>query len=504
MKRISSQKLNFQYRFRSVFLCIIVILAACTSENPTLNSTLSPTEPDPSTKVPTETQSQINNPNQRALWIWNAGVIQSEESVSSLFKFAGDKNISVLYLYAGDVVTNSPTILENFIKLATNNGLKIDLLFGEPGWARTENHSQALALIDTAISFSEKQSVDQRPLGIHIDVEPYGLPEWGTNQDELVISFLDLVSAIQNRVNNASVPLRFSADIPFWFDTVQATYMNETRPLNQFIQDMTDQVVLMDYRNTAGGEDGFIALGMDEVVYAKEAGKLVTIGLETTFQEPAKITFFGLGEDILEQEIANAQPIFASLSSFDGIAIHDYDGYKYLASTFSEAETVDNTTIATATETVLNYPGETSCNERVSIGARLPNAVICSLQYTINDGPTQTIYNNGVIPLQLNDVFKITNYTYFAPEDTPLTAEQIAVEAYLFKGASEPDYSDGRFTPRGGAVIVFPGENSGGNISGSGWTIQEGWNRLIVVLVHYYPPENNETDDRFYVSFSIQ
>lgn len=496
------QKPKSKLKSGRVFLAFLILFTACAGPTPPPTSTPSPTETAPPTITPTEIPHQIGDPSLRAMWIWDASVIQDAEQLASLFEFTKDKKISVLYVYAGDVVINFPDTLANFIKQSTNNGLKIELLFGEPGWTRTENHALALALIDRAITFSEGQPADQQPVGIHIDVEPYGLsPDWDTNRAELIVSFLDLIFAIKDQIKNANVPLRFSADIPFWFDTIQATYNNETRTLNQFVQDMTDQIVLMDYRNIADGEDGFIALGQGEILYAEQVGKLVTIGLETTFQEPAKLTFFGSDENNLEQEIGKALPVFSIQPAFDGIAIHDYVGYQQL--------------ITGASGTINAGDGSESCKERKSIGKRLPNAIICSLQYTINNGPTQTIYNNGVVAMNSGDVFTIVNYTYFAPDDTPVTDEKIAAEAYIFKTGSEPDYTDGRFTPRGGAVLVIPGEHDGGiflpagysiedEIENPGWKMEKGWSRLIVVLVHYYPPEANEKDDRFYIMFSIR
>jgi hypothetical protein len=496
------RKLKSHQSLGSIFLSLLIILSACASPTPTPTLTPSPTETLIPTFTPTEIPRQVGNPSLRAMWIWDASIIQDEEQVSSLFKFTKDKNISVVYIYSGDVVINSPDILANFVKKSTNNGLKIELLFGEPGWTRVENHALALALIDRAITFSESQPAEQQPVGIHIDVEPYGLqPDWDANQAGLIISFLDLISAIKDKINNANIPLRFSADIPFWFDKVQATYKTETRPLNQFVQDMTDQVVLMDYRNTAEGEDGFIALGQDEINYAEKAGKIVTIGLETTFQDPAKLSFFGADEKTLDKEIEKALPVFSTQSSFDGIAIHDYSGYQQL--------------IAGISGTINVGDGLESCKTRKSIGKRLPNAIICSIQYTINNDSVQTVYNNGIVAMKAGEVFTINNFTYFAPDDTPTTDDKISAEAYIFKQGSEPDYLDGRFTPTEGAVLVVPGEHDGGillpagskstdKVDNPGWIMEKGWSRLIVVLVHYFPPEANEKDDRFYVLFSIR
>ena len=40
------------------------------------------------------------------------------------------------------------------------------------------------------------------------------------------------------------------------FDTITATYQSNTQPLNQHVQTIVDQVVIMDYRDSATGPNG--------------------------------------------------------------------------------------------------------------------------------------------------------------------------------------------------------------------------------------------------------
>ncbi len=121
------------------------------------------------------------------------------------------------------------------------------------------------------------------------------------------------------------------ADIPFWFDTLTHTYKSQTKPLNQHVQDIVDQVVIMDYRDFAVGNDGIIYHAEDEVAYANAIGKSIIIGVETNAAGLDKVSFIEEGEAIMETELVIVEQHFSVNQAFDGFAIHDYLGYKTMA-----------------------------------------------------------------------------------------------------------------------------------------------------------------------------
>lgn len=432
--------------------------------------------------ISTDTIS-AGDPNRRAMWIWNADLACDIGETNKLLDFAQQKGINVFYLYGPDLLLQAPDDLKQF--LVSAGGIEVELLAGDPAWALANMHPEALAFVDNALAFTQNSSDGQRPVGIHLDVEPYLLDRWGTDQPGTIMQYLNLLRSVKNKLISSGTPLRLGVDIPFWFDGIETTYNGETKPLSQHVQDIVDYVVVMDYRDTAAGSDGIIAHGEAELQYANTIGKPVIIGVETNDVQPAKVTFFQEGEAALERELSEAGQAFADLPSFNGFAIHDYGGYLRLASVPQIAPTPPS---AAVTPTVTGH--------RVSVGQYPPNLVITEVEYSINEGPSQLVTNEESISLKPGDSLAIVGFKYLSGEGE--ANGQVAAEAYIRKEGSF-DYEDGRFTT---GTPTTEGEHLGGAFNG-GWAVQSGWDRLVIALVHYYG-DNYEVDDRFFLNLVME
>lgn len=267
----------------------------------------------------------------RGLWIWNTDIVTDTGAQHEFFTFAQFKDVSGAYLYAYDLLPNSSSELEDFITGADSIGVEVELLAGDPTWALTPTHPVALGFVQQAITFTQSITEGVRPIGVHLDVEPYLLPEWGSDRPSTIDQYLDLLSDVKQALVTSSTGLTFTVDIPFWYDTITATYKSATQPLNQHVQDIADRVVLMDYRDFAEGTDGIIDHAQDEMDYAQSITKKVVIGVETNDVEPEKVTFFEEGEAVMESELALVEQHYQTSSAFHGFAIHDYSGYRTLA-----------------------------------------------------------------------------------------------------------------------------------------------------------------------------
>jgi hypothetical protein len=267
----------------------------------------------------------------RGLWIWNADIVIDTAAQHEFFIFARLKNVSGAYLYAYDLLPNSSGELGGFITKAGDIGVEVELLAGDPRWALTATHPVALSFVQQAITFTKSISTGARPIGIHLDVEPYLLPEWDSDRPSTITQYLELLGDAEQELAASSTNLTLTVDIPFWYDTVTATYKSVTQSLSQHVQDITDRVVIMDYRDFAEGNDGIIHHAQDEMDYAQNIGKGVVIGIETNDVEPEKVTFFEEGEAVMEDELALVEQHYHTSSAFRGFAIHDYSGYRALA-----------------------------------------------------------------------------------------------------------------------------------------------------------------------------
>ena len=428
----------------------------------------------------------LADPDARALWVWNAEVVTHDNVKAQFLDFIQCEHISAIYLYAYDLLLADPTALEGFIIEA--GGAEVELLAGDPSWALTTNHSEVLDFVQEAIVFAQNVSKASRPVGLHFDVEPYLLDEWGSDQVGTITQYLDLLVAIREKLTTTESPLLLSVDIPFWYDTIEATYNGEMKPLHQHVQDIVDYVVIMDYRDTAGGRDGMIAHAQNELVYANKINKLVTVGAETNCIEPAKITFCEEGKAVMERELSEAKLIFEANPAFQGFAIHDYVGYTRLS----------QPTPTPTPESPIVTPVATTLCSRVSVGSRSPNVIVQGVSYSLNGESPQIASSEEVLIVRPGDTISLLDLQYCS-DAAGSSWDKVQGEAYLRKNGAF-DYDDGRFTT--GAPIQAGEHQPIGAFDGS-WTIQPGWDRLVIALVHYYQG-GHEVDDRFFVNLVVQ
>jgi hypothetical protein len=258
----------------------------------------------------------------REMWVWDEAIATDPVRREAFFTFAASKAIGGIYFECEGLIQNNKPALRNFVLAAKAHSLAVDFLFGDPSWALTPNHSKATALAKAAVKFG-KTYPDARPRGVHYDVEPYLLPEWQTDKNGTANQYLSLAEDLKAITGPAS--LRLTMDIPFWFDGESVTRSGASRPLNQWIQDRADKVVLMDYRDAA---DLIIQFAADEIAYGDQIGKLVGIGVETQCgQEPPYVSFCDKGNAAMEIELSAVQAYYLSHPSYDGIAIHHYGSY---------------------------------------------------------------------------------------------------------------------------------------------------------------------------------
>lgn len=462
--------------------------------------------PVPATSTPIPTMiltsmptPKLADPDRRALWVWNAKVVTDDDAKARFIDFIQSEDIGAIYLHAYGLLSVAPTALEDFI--AEASGAEVELLAGDPSWALTTNHSEILDFAQDAIAFTRDVSKAGRPMGLHLDIEPYVLAEWDSDQGRTVTQYLDLLLAVREKLTKAESPLLLSVDIPFWYDTIEATYNGETKPLHQHVQDVVDCVVIMDYRDTAGGGDGIIVHAQSELIYANKINKLVTVGVETNCVEPAKITFCEEGEAVMEQELSEAKLIFKAHPAFHGFAIHDYAGYAGLLQptptpTFSPTvppvPTVDFTPISTpslmpedtptATFTSTFTPVPTlACPTADAEGTVSPAVAIYFITFVVN-GVEQVVNDANWLQASAGDQVRVREVTICSVEPFEGSGGQAYVEFDPVDQSGRVIASEVRGTRAVGVTSGFT------NIPGPDYTWTVGnWRHFSVVTVHYPP-----------------
>jgi len=170
--------------------------------------------------------------------------------------------------------------------------------------------------------------------------------------------------------------------------------------------------------------------------------------------------------------------------------------------TLTHTSTPTPTDTFTPTPTVVLKPTPGPCTPTPGI-SHSPQLIAERLWYTLNANEEQTVQREGVIQVVPGDQLCLVRLEYIT-DDTPGPNDTAHGEAYIRKpnvvSCDSFDYDDGEYWL---GDPVGPGENELITINpraGDGcWTIEDGWDRLVVALVH-----NGvfgwEVDHRLYVN----
>ena len=163
---------------------------------------------------------------------------------------------------------------------------------------------------------------------LHFDIEPSSLAEWTTDTDAVVTQYLTLLDQLAAVTSAAGVALE--VDIPFWFDTITSTYDGPARPLSELVIDRADRTIVMDYRDHASPPNGMLDLAESELLYGDSVSRDVVVAVETNCALNPVVTFCEEGRAVLEIELAIFEATQASVSAFQGFAVHDRVGFEAL------------------------------------------------------------------------------------------------------------------------------------------------------------------------------
>ena len=262
------------------------------------------------------------------LWVWQPAQAQDPGLAAQLLELATQREVTHLYLESELLLAEDPARLVAFIAEADAACVKVELLFGAAAWAQAEHHAEPLALVEDALALVDGL-VGPRPVGLHFDIEPHGLPDWDLDPEGYAGEYLDLLDMMAANMQGSELSL--TVDIAFWYDTVMVERDGAKRPLNELVQDRVDRVVVMDYRDHAEPPDGIIDNAAAEVDYAEQVGGLVRVAVESTCGiEPEKVTFCEEGSIAMFLALELTASIYAASPAWDGVAVHDHAAWSVL------------------------------------------------------------------------------------------------------------------------------------------------------------------------------
>lgn len=241
-----------------------------------------------------------------AIWVWDAQYPFTHPL--KFYTFLQDKDVDKVYL---QINTTIPIGQYKSLSTKLNSlGIQLYALDGDPNWINDPTRYANL------LTYLKGQSAIFT--GLHLDIEPYLLPEWNSNRTGTVPKFQNTVSELYDYCQSRLYRLEFA--IPFWYDNDLLTFM-----LNH-----SDEVVVMAYRNFAEGGNGTIDISSRIIDLADQLNKKVSIGVETTNLPENYVSFHNLGENAMIAELEKVRQTFQPHRSFHGFAMHDLAGWMAL------------------------------------------------------------------------------------------------------------------------------------------------------------------------------
>ncbi len=306
-----------------------------------------------------EPRARPLDPAARALWVWEADthrLLVTPGARQVLAAFMEDATIApdprrVIYLYAdrghgGWKLKDSPDLYRSLIGWAHERGYSIHALLGSgsyqaPMYSYSRYHHKAVGLMDAVIAYNAGSPPVSRFDGVNIDIEPHWLPDWH-EAPALQVQYFDMLAAMMRRVADSGQRLLVGPAIPRWLDASDEcrsiAWRGKKKTCAQHVQDITDYVALMDYRDIAETSIGIIEQAGAEIAYGNRIGKPVVIGVETgqvSSGDPEAITFHEEGRDRMEEELAKVMKAFSGEKAFGGVAVHHYDSWRKMRTIWS-------------------------------------------------------------------------------------------------------------------------------------------------------------------------
>ncbi|GAB1643686.1 hypothetical protein [Krasilnikovia sp. MM14-A1259] len=249
-------------------------------------------------------------PGTRAMWLWHP------TDPANVVAWAARHHVTEIFAYVTPTVATDGSLprLRELKRQADVARIRLSALGGDHTW--TTDHAAALA-------WQKAAAATRLFAALHVDVEPYLLPGWTTNRTATATAYLTLLQ----RMRNAASPLPVEADVPFWYGTITVAGKNlATETLRR-----VTAVTVMSYRDTGTGRNSIYALSRDWLARGAAAGKRVRLGAETRpLPDCTYCTFAEEGATALGNALARVDAATRTSLAFNGIAVHDYDGWRTL------------------------------------------------------------------------------------------------------------------------------------------------------------------------------
>ncbi|TNJ65688.1 hypothetical protein FE784_13615 [Paenibacillus hemerocallicola] len=296
---------DYRFAAKTFILCLALLQAVM----------YLPPQADVSRKASAEQRSVA------ATWMWNTYAIWRDKDQT--LQYLTQNGINLVYLQVDKEIPVD--VYRTFIREAGARGIEIHALGGKPYWALPERQGEMYEFIYWVKAYNNSSRSAERFNGIHLDVEPYVLPQWRYDQDTVIGHWMDTVSGFVEEVKSDSY-LTTGADFPVWLDRfLVPDGKGDTTTLTDWFFGRLDQITLMAYIDNAPDIVKAVTKELNEA-----AGKPVIIGMETMDNDEANTSFYALGRSQLTGELNTVVQALSGHPSYAGYAIHEYDSWVML------------------------------------------------------------------------------------------------------------------------------------------------------------------------------
>lgn len=266
-------------------------------------------------------------------WVWDLNRLLGGDTakVDSAVSFLKEHQVVAVYLYASGSIAEPADLplYRSFIEAARGQNIEVHALGGEREWALKEQSPGLAAFLQRVADYNDSVPAEARFAGVHLDVEPYSLPEWHSDQSDIIGNWKSVVSAAREFAWAHSLAL--GVDLPFWLDGVPAGPDGDSaKTLDAWMMANSDSVALMSYRTEAEGDNGVLALVRQEMEHAADSSCRIYIGLNAAADTDAKLTFKDKGIASFNRVSSQIRRAYSKAPAFGGIAVHDLDAWMAL------------------------------------------------------------------------------------------------------------------------------------------------------------------------------
>jgi hypothetical protein len=308
----------------------------------------------------------VTAPRGMAGYQWKQANELSDAAAKDRLRLLRDNGFKTVYLELGDYLDQAdrgPNWTRNaemeairhrirrFVAIAASYGLAVHALGGGPHWVGEGSYLGRL-LVDLVGHYNARARPNERLRGVQLDIEPYVLEDWLTDPDGIVVYLTALHGIVKTYrrvlVQPSSRGLQLGFAIPFWLDGREEApsavrFQRQLKPAAHHIVDMiwdlsTAYLVVMSYRDEAGGDNGSIAHARDELDYAArrwaKCGLLVAQQYgppvpENEDPEPLQhTTFYRQPKEDFWRAAAAIVAAFRGYRQFRGLALDGVDDYR--------------------------------------------------------------------------------------------------------------------------------------------------------------------------------